>query len=83
MVCAATTTGSYGYFRWIKAFKRSRLWEPESWPDPDDRPRMGAVIADHIRLPGPDGDPQPGPDLTPEQVQSGLDQSYAKRLWSS
>ncbi|MDT0200377.1 MSMEG_1061 family FMN-dependent PPOX-type flavoprotein [Nocardioides sp. AE5] len=67
-----------------KAFKRSRLWEPESWPTLDRRPRMGAVIADHMRQPGPvDRGPEPGPDRTAEEVQAGLDDSYAHRLWEA
>ena len=62
-----------------KAFKRSRLWEPESWPTPDQRPRMGAVLAAHLAADGPDGAVQKVPD--PETVQSGLDEAYRKRLW--
>lgn len=66
-----------------KAFKRSRLWEPESWPVRDELPRMGAVLADHMRLPGPeDRHAEPGPDRTDEQVEAGLEESYTKRLWS-
>ncbi|KRF19326.1 hypothetical protein ASG90_20815 [Nocardioides sp. Soil797] len=65
-----------------KAFKRSRLWEPESWPERDTRPRMGAVIADHMKQPGPvERGAEPGPDLTAEEVQADLDESYVTRLW--
>lgn len=65
-----------------KAFKRSRLWEPDSWPDREERPRMGAVIADHMKQRGPtERGAEPGPERTAEEIQAGLDDSYAKRLW--
>ncbi|MEO8851503.1 MAG: MSMEG_1061 family FMN-dependent PPOX-type flavoprotein [Allobranchiibius sp.] len=54
-----------------KAFKRSRLWEPESWPAVQERPRMGAVIAAHMAAPGPDGCTQP-PDV--DAVEKGLNE---------
>lgn len=65
-----------------KAFKRSRLWEPDSWPDRDERPRMGAVIADHMAQPGPvERGADPGPATSADEVQQDLDDSYANRLW--
>lgn len=61
-----------------KAFKRSQLWEPQSWPPGDDLPRMGRVIAAHMAAPGPDGSTSsPGADA----VAKGLQESYDKRLW--
>lgn len=62
-----------------KAFKRSRLWEPDSWPTPDERPRMGAVLAAHLGQEGPDGSTPGSPDA--DVVQAGLDEAYQKRLW--
>lgn len=65
-----------------KAFKRSRLWEPDSWPDRDERPKMGAVIADHMSQPGPvERGVDPGPATSADEVQQDLDDSYANRLW--
>lgn len=62
-----------------KAFKRSRLWEPESWPSADERPRMGAVIAAHMSAPGPAGSAETMPSS--DTVEAGLEESYRKRLW--
>lgn len=61
-----------------KAFKRSQLWEPETWPADDARPRMGRVIAAHMAAPGPDGSIA-APDV--DTVEHGLQESYEKRLW--
>lgn len=60
-----------------KAFKRAHLWEPESWPAAEDRPRIGAVIAAHMAAPGPDGRTRP-PDV--DALEKGLKESYEKRL---
>ncbi len=62
-----------------KAFKRSGLWQPESWPEPGLRPRMGAVLRDHMAADGPGGTADDVPDA--EQVQSGLEEAYRLRLW--
>ncbi len=61
-----------------KALKRSRLWEPATWPPPEQRPRMGTVIAAHMAAPGPDGSLRPP---SAEAVEAGLQESYDKRLW--
>lgn len=62
-----------------KALKRSRLWEPESWLPADRRPRMAAVLADHIAQPGPDEQPSPAPSV--DEVEESLAEAYRKRLW--
>lgn len=62
-----------------KAFKRSRLWEPDTWPSTDQRPRMGAVIAAHMAAPGPDGSTEDEQDA--DGVQESLEEAYRKRLW--
>lgn len=36
-----------------KAFRRSHLWEPATWPDPESLPSLGCMLADHAELPGP------------------------------
>ncbi len=45
-----------------KAFKRSGLWEPTSWPASKDLPRMGPALAAHIGAPGPAGGADAAPD---------------------
>ncbi len=62
-----------------KAFKRSRLWEPESWPAADERPRMGAVLRAHMETPGPDGRAEHAPDE--DSLAAGLEEAYRLRLW--
>ncbi len=36
-----------------KAFLRSRLWQPESWPTSRPVPPMGEMIRDHAKIDGP------------------------------
>ena len=62
-----------------KALKRSRLWEPDSWLPADRRPRMAAVLADHIAMSGPDEQAAPAP--TADEVEKSLAEAYEKRLW--
>ena len=40
------------FFHCPKAFRRSELWEPASWPDRDALPSMACVIYDQIRPEG-------------------------------
>lgn len=62
-----------------KAFKRSGLWEPDTWPEPEIRPRMGAVLRDHMAAEGPGG--ATPSSRTPEEVEQGLQEAYRLRLW--
>ncbi len=62
-----------------KAFKRSRLWEPQSWPTVEERPRMGAVLRAHMAAPGPSGVAEAPPDT--EVLEADLDDAYRTSLW--
>jgi len=53
-----------------KAFVRSKLWDPESWPDPAALPTSAEVSLAHQR----------NPELTLDQVQQRERESLAKRL---
>ena len=53
-----------------KAFVRSKLWDPESWPDPSTLPTSAEVSLAHQR----------DPDLTLEQVQERERDTLANRL---
>jgi PPOX class probable FMN-dependent enzyme len=53
-----------------KAFVRSKLWDPDSWPDPASLPTSAEVTLAHQR----------NPELTLEQVQQRERESLAKRL---
>ena len=39
-----------------KAFMRSRLWQPEAWPQRSALPTAGQMIKDHAALDGPPED---------------------------
>jgi PPOX class probable FMN-dependent enzyme len=53
-----------------KAFVRSKVWDPESWPDPATLPTSAEVSLAHQR----------NPELTLEQVQARERDSLANRL---
>jgi PPOX class probable FMN-dependent enzyme len=42
------------YMHCARAFLRSGLWKPESWPDPDTIPTLGAIFCEQKELPPPD-----------------------------
>jgi uncharacterized protein len=54
-----------------KAFIRSGLWEPSTWPERETLPSAAKILYEHANL----------PDSSPETVESGLKESYAKRLY--
>ena len=53
-----------------KAFVRSKLWDPDSWPDPATLPTSAEVSLAHQR----------NPELTLEQVEEREREALAKRL---
>jgi uncharacterized protein len=54
-----------------KAFKRSRLWEVESWEPNETLPSAAKIYADHAKL----------PDMTEEDIAKRLQEGYKKRLY--
>lgn len=42
------------YMHCARAFLRSGLWQPQSWPDPDTVPTLRAIMAEQKDLPPPD-----------------------------
>ncbi|HZN88116.1 MAG TPA: pyridoxamine 5'-phosphate oxidase family protein [Thermoleophilaceae bacterium] len=52
-----------------KAFIRSALWQPETWPD--EVPSASLMLRDHMDI----------PDLTLDAVEARLDESYKKTLY--
>jgi hypothetical protein len=52
-----------------KAFIRSELWDPETWPDRRDLPSPAEVLRAHTGA------------GTLEEAQARLDESYTQRLW--
>lgn len=40
------------YMHCAKAFMRSELWAPQTWPDRATLPTLGAILKDHCAIPG-------------------------------
>lgn len=53
-----------------KAFRRSQLWDPASWPSPDERPSAAAALRDHLEL-----------EVEPEVIAADLEAGYAVSMW--
>ena len=54
-----------------KAFKRSGLWEPETWADKEELPRAAKILLEHAKL----------PDSSEESIQKRLEDGYKNRLY--
>lgn len=54
-----------------KAFKRSGLWQPDSWPCQDVLPSAAKILAEHAKL----------PNLNEKVIEKRLDEAYSKRLY--
>ena len=53
-----------------KAFRRSGLWDPASWPDTSDMARPARMLRDQV-----------APELDVEVVERSLEQDYVDALW--
>ncbi|WP_077622366.1 pyridoxamine 5'-phosphate oxidase family protein [Sediminibacillus massiliensis] len=54
-----------------KAFKRSGLWEPNSWTDKALLPSAAKIIFEHAKL----------PNTSVDSIQKRLEEGYSKRLY--
>ncbi len=54
-----------------KAFRRSAMWEPESWPAPSERPSPSAILKAHVEI-----------DTPVEAIEANLEEGYAATMWS-
>lgn len=54
-----------------KAFIRSKLWEPDSWPAREDLPSAAAILRDQVEL----------ESVSLEAIDADLEESYRSRLW--
>ncbi|MET3728390.1 PPOX class probable FMN-dependent enzyme [Fictibacillus halophilus] len=59
------------YMHCGKAFKRSGLWEPETWVEKESLPNAAKILAAHVNL----------PDMTQERIASDLLEGYKNRLY--
>lgn len=58
------------YMHCAKAFMRSGLWHPETWPDRASLPTLGQILKDQLAL-----------DQSAEATDRWLDDAYAKSMW--
>lgn len=58
------------YLHCAKAFRRSGLWEPGSWPAEDDRPRAADIWKGHLHL-----------DVPAAALEADLEAGYAVTMW--
>jgi uncharacterized protein len=57
------------YMHCARAFLRSGMWKPESWPDPDTIPTLHAIMCEQKDLPLPD------------ETQGKRNEEYRKTLY--
>lgn len=58
------------YMHCAKAFMRSRLWHPESWPDRKTLPTLGQILKDQLAL-----------EQSAKSMDDWLDDAYAASMW--
>ncbi len=58
------------YMHCAKAFMRSELWKPESWPDRSKLPTLGQILKDQLAL-----------DQSAGETDRWLDEAYRKNMW--
>jgi PPOX class probable FMN-dependent enzyme len=68
---AIGVTVEHGFIHCAKATRRSRLWDPETWPDADSRPSAGDILVAHGDL---------GEVLTGAELDELLEQGYRRDL---
>jgi hypothetical protein len=60
------------YMHCAKAFRRSELWSPDTWPDRAALPTLGCILRDQISSIR---------EMTVESIDEGLEHNYATTLW--
>lgn len=58
------------YMHCAKAFLRSNLWAPETWPARSKMPTLGEILKDQIAL-----------SMTAAEADDALAEAYAKSMW--
>ena len=58
------------YMHCAKAFMRSQLWRPETWPDRESLPTLGQILKDQLALAVP-----------ADETDRDLAEAYAKSMW--
>ncbi len=58
------------YVHCAKAYRRSELWSPDSWPEADERPDGRCMVRDHARI-----------DAPLDAVRSAYESDIERTLW--
>ncbi|MBE1204484.1 pyridoxamine 5'-phosphate oxidase family protein [Aminobacter carboxidus] len=58
------------YMHCAKAFMRSELWAPATWPDRGSLPTLGQILRDHLAL-----------AENADALDRSLDEAYRKTMW--
>ncbi len=58
------------YMHCAKAFMRSDLWKPETWPDRSTLPTLGEILRDQVAY-----------AATKEEADKKLDEAYRDSMW--
>jgi PPOX class probable FMN-dependent enzyme len=58
------------YMHCAKAFMRSKLWQPDTWPDRGTLPTLGQILTDQLAL-----------DQSAASMDDWLDEAYANSMW--
>ena len=59
------------YIHCAKALRRSKLWDPTTWPEPDARPRPAQIIKDHVKI-----------DVPTDAIEADLEKNYVETIWA-
>ena len=59
------------FFQCAKAFKRSKLWDPKSWPDPALQPSLARVLKDQV----------PSCEMSTEALDQLIQEAYRDKLY--
>jgi PPOX class probable FMN-dependent enzyme len=69
---AIGVTVTQQYMHCAKAFRRSDLWNPQTWPDRSTLPTLGCIIRDQI----------PGlREVAADQIDESLEANYTATMW--
>ena len=60
------------YIHCPKAFRRSGLWQPETWPETKEQPRAAAILKDHLQL-----------DESADEIEASLEAGYEATVWKA
>ena len=69
-ISVVIVTVKAAYMHCAKAFMRSELWKPESWPDRSSMPTLGEILRDQLAA-----------DQPAAETDRRLDEAYKQTMW--